>query len=119
MAFAAAVSRKQSVMDANAAVFASSTSQPMSRTTSLKLRTRSNSGVRLDYYQRIVYRTILAHQDPVTGLLPSNPGATNQHAWVRDNVYSVLAVWALALAYRKNADLDEDRAKTYELEQVS
>jgi hypothetical protein len=91
----------------------------ISRTTSLKLRARSNSGVRLDYYQRIVYRTILAHQDPVTGLLPSNPGATSQHSWVRDNVYSVMAVWALALAYRKNADLDEDRAKTYELEQVS
>jgi len=30
-----------------------------------------------------------------------------------------LAVWGLALAYRKNADLDEDRAKAYELEQVN
>jgi hypothetical protein len=26
------------------------------------MRSRSNSGVRLDYYQRIVYRTILDHQ---------------------------------------------------------
>ncbi|CAG0913697.1 unnamed protein product [Notodromas monacha] len=109
--------RRQSIIETNAAVFGSATVQPVSRSTSLKLRTRSNSGVRLDYYQRIVYRTILAHQDPVTGLLPSNPGAANQHAWVRDNVYSILAVWALALAYRKNADLDEDRAKTFELEQ--
>ena len=33
-------------------------------------------------------------------------------------MYSILSVWALALAYRKNADLDEDRAKAYELEQV-
>ena len=37
---------------------------------------------------------------------------------MRDNVYSILAVWALALAYRKNADMDEDRAKAYELTQV-
>jgi len=28
-------------------------------------------------------------------------------------------MWGLALAYRKTADLDEDRAKAYELEQVS
>lgn len=33
-------------------------------------------------------------------------------------MYSILAVWGVALAYRKNADLDEDLAKAYELEQV-
>ena len=55
-------------------------------------------------------------QDPVTGLLPASP--TNDHAWVRDNVYSIISVWGLSMAYKKNADLDEDRAKTYELEQV-
>lgn len=38
---------------------------------------------------------------------------------MRDNVYSVLSVWGLSLAYRKNADRDEDKAKAYELEQVS
>lgn len=55
-------------------------------------------------------------QDPVTGLLP---GSTDQpDAWVRDNVYSIVSVWALSLAYRKNADRDEDKAKAYELEQV-
>nr|XP_053648481.1 LOW QUALITY PROTEIN: probable phosphorylase b kinase regulatory subunit alpha [Cherax quadricarinatus] len=79
------------------------------------MRSRSNSGVRLDYYHRIVYRTILRHQDAVTGLLPATP--ENHHAWVRDNLYSILAVWGLSMAYKKNADLDEDRAKTYELEQ--
>ncbi|XP_042227073.1 probable phosphorylase b kinase regulatory subunit alpha isoform X4 [Homarus americanus] len=79
------------------------------------MRSRSNSGVRLDYYHRIVYRTILRHQDAVTGLLPASPD--NHHAWVRDNLYSILAVWGLSMAYKKNADLDEDRAKTYELEQ--
>ena len=55
-------------------------------------------------------------QDPVTGLLPASP--TNRHAWIRDNVYSIMSVWGLAMAYKKNADMDEDRAKTYELEQV-
>ncbi|XP_077505430.1 putative phosphorylase b kinase regulatory subunit alpha isoform X2 [Amblyomma americanum] len=79
------------------------------------MRSRRNSGVRLDYYQRLVCRTILDHQDPVTGLIPSHK--QDDHAWVRDNVYSILSVWALSMAYRKNADLDEDRAKTYELEQ--
>ncbi|XP_068210465.1 probable phosphorylase b kinase regulatory subunit alpha [Palaemon carinicauda] len=79
------------------------------------MRSRSNSGVRLDYYHRIVYRTILKYQDAVTGLLPISP--ENEHAWVRDNLYSIFAVWGLSMAYKKNADLDEDRAKTYELEQ--
>ena len=53
----------------------------------------------------------------MTGLLPST--ADHEHAWVRDNVYSALSVWALALSYRKKADLDEDRAKAFELEQAS
>lgn len=79
------------------------------------MRSRSNSGVRLDYYQRIVYRSILEHQNAVTGLLPTTD--QSDHAWVRDNVYCILAVWALSMAYKKNTDLDEDRAKTYELEQ--
>lgn len=52
----------------------------------------------------------------MTGLLPA--GAEHPDAWVRDNVYSILAVWGLGLAYRKNADRDEDKAKAYELEQV-
>ncbi|XP_066189882.1 phosphorylase b kinase regulatory subunit alpha, skeletal muscle isoform isoform X8 [Sylvia atricapilla] len=79
------------------------------------MRSRSNSGVRLDGYGRLVQQTILRYQDAVTGLLPAS--ADHQDAWVRDNVYSILAVWALGLAYRKNADRDEDKAKAYELEQ--
>jgi len=80
-----------------------------------KMRARSGSGVRLDYYQRLVYKTILKYQNPVTGLLPAS--AINDHAWIRDNVYSILAVWALSMAYKKYTDMDEDKAKTYELEQ--
>ncbi|XP_078067783.1 phosphorylase b kinase regulatory subunit alpha, skeletal muscle isoform isoform X3 [Mustelus asterias] len=79
------------------------------------MRSRSNSGVRLDYYGRLVNSTILCHQNTVTGLLPAS--SEQQDAWVRDNVYSVLAVWGLGMAYRKNADRDEDKAKAYELEQ--
>ncbi|XP_078682698.1 phosphorylase b kinase regulatory subunit alpha, skeletal muscle isoform-like isoform X10 [Branchiostoma floridae x Branchiostoma belcheri] len=93
------------------------------------MRSRSNSGVRLDYYQHLVYKTILTHQDPATGLLPSSysvknpitgllPASIDQnHAWVRDNLYCIMAVWGLSLAYKKTADMDEDRAKAYELEQ--
>jgi len=48
---------------------------------------------------------ILAKQDRVTGLLPASTATTVHgdytHAWVRDNVYSILAPWALSLAYRK------------------
>ncbi|CAK6450430.1 unnamed protein product [Pipistrellus nathusii] len=79
------------------------------------MRSRSNSGVRLDGYARLVHQTILCHQNPVTGLLPAS--YDQKDAWVRDNVYSILAVWGLGLAYRKNADRDEDKAKAYELEQ--
>ncbi|CAM4731784.1 unnamed protein product [Leuciscus chuanchicus] len=79
------------------------------------MRSRSNSGVRLDGFARLVHETILCHQNPVTGLLPASE--QQKDAWVRDNVYSILAVWGLGMAYRKNADRDEDKAKAYELEQ--
>ncbi|CAM5075723.1 unnamed protein product [Natator depressus] len=79
------------------------------------MRSRSNSGVRLDGYARLVQQTILCHQNPVTGLLSAS--TEQKDAWVRDNVYSILAVWGLGMAYRKNADRDEDKAKAYELEQ--
>ncbi|GAB1303249.1 Phosphorylase b kinase regulatory subunit alpha, liver isoform [Apodemus speciosus] len=53
--------------------------------------------------------------NPVTGLLSASHD--QKDAWVRDNIYSILAVWGLGMAYRKNADRDEDKAKAYELEQ--
>ncbi|CAH1160226.1 unnamed protein product [Phaedon cochleariae] len=79
------------------------------------MRSRSNSGVRLDYYQRLVHKIIMEHQNPVTGLIPVS--LENNHAWIRDNVYCILSVWGLSMSYKKMADQDEDRAKTYELEQ--
>lgn len=79
---------------------------------------QSNLQTKLDVYYQEVTTVILSRQNPITGLLPAST-AINAHgnytdAWVRDNVYSILAVWGLALAYRK---LDSDRGRTYELEQ--
>ena len=72
---------------------------------------------RLDYYYQQIKTIILKRQNPITGLLPAST-AVNAHgdytdAWVRDNVYSILAVWGLGLAYRK---IDGDRGRTFELE---
>ncbi|MBV9849940.1 MAG: glycoside hydrolase family 15 protein [Armatimonadetes bacterium] len=78
----------------------------------------ADPAARLDHYYRLIKRVLLGRQDPITGLLPAST-AVNAHgdytdAWVRDNVYSILAVWGLGLAYRK---VDWDRGRTYELEQ--
>ena len=43
---------------------------------------------------------------------------TNKHSWVRDNVYSIFAIWALSRAYKKKMDFDAEKSKQYELEQV-
>lgn len=79
---------------------------------------RQSALARLDRYLREVDAVILSRQDPVTGLLPAST-AVNAHgdytdAWVRDNVYSILAAWGLALAYRR---LDEGDDRAYRLEQ--
>ena len=76
---------------------------------------RKSSTVKLDLYAKIVFKTILQHQDSNTGLMSDNE---NGHAWIRDNVYSILSVWALSLAYKKYSDYDEDRAKSNELERA-
>jgi phosphorylase kinase alpha/beta subunit len=72
---------------------------------------------RLDAYYRQVQAVVLARQHPITGLLPASTAITAHgnytDAWVRDNVYSILAVWGLALAYRK---LDTNQGHGYELE---
>ncbi|AKG22562.1 glycoside hydrolase family 15 protein [Calothrix sp. 336/3] len=73
---------------------------------------------RLDYFYQHIKTIILARQNPITGLLPASTAITAHgdytDAWVRDNVYSILAVWGLAIAYRK---VDADQGRTYELEQ--
>ncbi len=72
----------------------------------------------LDRYYQQVQAIILDRQDWVSGLLPAST-AVNTHgnytdAWVRDNVYSILAAWGLALAYRRSG---QHRDRTYQLEQ--
>lgn len=73
---------------------------------------------KLDTYYQQVQDIILNKQDWISGLLPAST-AVNAHgnytdAWVRDNVYSILAVWGLALAYRRSED---NQGRTYVLEQ--
>ncbi|MBE9005040.1 glycoside hydrolase family 15 protein [Fortiea sp. LEGE XX443] len=81
------------------------------------MKTATELQTRLEHYYQQIKTIILARQNPITGLLPASTAITAHgdytDAWVRDNVYSILAVWGLALAYRK---VDEDKGHTYELE---
>jgi len=74
--------------------------------------------MKLDDYYRQVQGIILNRQDWVSGLLPASTAITTHgnytDAWVRDNVYSILAAWGLALSYRKAGERTD---RTYELEQ--
>ncbi len=77
----------------------------------------------LDTYFQQVQDIILSRQDWVTGLLPAST-AVNVHgnytdAWVRDNVYSILVAWGLALAYRRVEDspIEKNSGRVYLLEQ--
>ncbi|KMT65429.1 glycoside hydrolase family 15 protein [Catenovulum maritimum] len=53
---------------------------------------------------------ILQRQHPVTGLLPASTAITNHgnytDAWVRDNVYSILSVWSLGIAYKHTGETE-------------
>ncbi|WP_310462313.1 glycoside hydrolase family 15 protein [Sphaerotilus sp.] len=67
----------------------------------------SRTAPRLEALQALTQQArtvILSRQDPITGLLPASTAITVHgdytHAWVRDNVYSILAVWALGRAWR-------------------
>ncbi|WP_077338740.1 glycoside hydrolase family 15 protein [Pseudocolwellia agarivorans] len=60
---------------------------------------------------------IIKRQHPVTGLLPASTAITTHgdytDAWVRDNVYSILSVWSLSMAFKRGGD----KIKCDELEQ--
>ena len=93
------------------------------------MRSRSQSGVRLDQLMIMVEKTILNRQDPVTGLFANNPTdfpgnkrfprtaipCISEHAWIRDNVYAAQALWAMYRAFGRNAEFDEDQSKAREL----
>lgn len=74
---------------------------------------------KLDTFFKEVEQTILVRQDPLTGLFPASTDI-NEHgdytdAWVRDNVYTIQAVWGLAIAYRKSGS---SKPRAYLLEQT-
>ncbi|KAJ3070694.1 hypothetical protein HDU98_006295 [Podochytrium sp. JEL0797] len=75
---------------------------------------------RLDTYYHEVSSIILSRQNPATGLIPASVAVTThgdyRDAWIRDNVYSIMAAWGLALAYRR---IDDDEGRAYELEHAT
>jgi phosphorylase kinase alpha/beta subunit len=75
----------------------------------------STTAARLDALRALTQQArtiILSRQDPTTGLLPASTAITIHgdytHAWVRDNVYSILAVWALGRAWRAHDPVQAD-----------
>ncbi|CAF0915912.1 unnamed protein product [Adineta steineri] len=83
--------------------------------TGVRNRTGDSSEMTLDDYYHTVAKTILCNQNPLTGLFAA--GKDTDHAWVRDNVYAIMAVWGLSLSYKKHLDQMENWTKCYELEQ--
>ncbi|QKI88614.1 glycoside hydrolase family 15 protein [Thiomicrorhabdus xiamenensis] len=79
---------------------------------------KKNARQTLDRYYQQVSDIILARQNPITGLLPASTAITAHgdytDAWVRDNVYSILAAWGLGLAYRR---VDDTQGRAVLLEQ--
>ncbi|RKO87131.1 family 15 glycoside hydrolase, partial [Blyttiomyces helicus] len=75
---------------------------------------------KLDRYFHEVSTIILSRQNAATGLIPASVAVTThgdyRDAWVRDNVYSIYAVWGLALAYRR---IDDDQGRSYELQHAT
>ncbi|BCD98549.1 phosphorylase kinase alpha/beta subunit [Marinagarivorans cellulosilyticus] len=64
-----------------------------------------NNREKLDAIFDQVETVIMCRQHPVTGLMPASTAVTTHgdytDAWVRDNVYSIMSIWALGLAYRR------------------
>jgi phosphorylase kinase alpha/beta subunit len=71
----------------------------------------------LDAWYAQIDAIFLARLSEGTGLLPASTAKTVHgdyaHAWVRDNVYSVLGIWGLAAAHRRHGHAF-DRAKKLE-----
>ncbi len=65
---------------------------------------------KLDTIFNQVESVIMSRQHPVTGLMPASTAVTTHgdytDAWVRDNVYSIMSVWALGLAYRRQHETE-------------
>ncbi|KAL7669236.1 hypothetical protein ACOME3_009901 [Neoechinorhynchus agilis] len=86
------------------------------RSDSISSQSRETACVQLDMYFNIAQSTIMRFLDPVTGLISSSEW--KGQAWVRDNVYASLSMWALSMAYRKIMDVMENKSRWHELEQA-
>jgi phosphorylase kinase alpha/beta subunit len=69
-----------------------------------------NKREQLDSIFDQVETVIMCRQHPVTGLMPAST-SINTHgnytdAWVRDNVYSIICIWTLGLAYRRQHETE-------------
>tara|TARA_B100002051_G_scaffold272102_1_gene308111 strand:- start:1378 stop:4578 length:3201 start_codon:yes stop_codon:yes gene_type:complete len=73
-----------------------------------------NSQQLLERLDRSIERVVLQRQDPISGLLPASTAHTIHgnygDAWVRDCVYSIQCVWALAIAHRRHFGAHSSRA---------
>lgn len=62
----------------------------------------------LDRVFREVETIILSRQHPITGLFPASTSVSNHgdytDAWVRDNVYTIVCVWALSMALKRSGE---------------
>ena len=63
-------------------------------------------------------RVLLQRQHPISGLMPASTAHTVHgnygDAWVRDGVYTIQAVWGLAIAWRRQGG---NARRIFELEQ--
>ena len=46
-------------------------------------------------------------------------GEFSGHAWIRDNVYSVLVTWTLSIAHKRKGERESDWQRAAELEKVN
>ena len=72
----------------------------------------------LDHFDAQLDRIFLSRQHPISGLMPASTAHTvhgnYSDAWVRDGVYTVQAIWAMAIAWRRKGGRPQ---RVYELEQ--
>ena len=86
---------------------------------STETATATDADRKLEQLDRSIERVVLDRQDPISGLLPASTAHTVHgdygDAWVRDCVYSIQCVWALAMAHRRRSG--EHCSRVWELNQ--
>ncbi|CAG5117195.1 unnamed protein product [Candidula unifasciata] len=100
------------------------------------MKDKALNDLRLDYYEHLVKECILRYQEELAQeelaqeelaqeelaqeelAQEEHPYCNKNHSWVRDNVYCILCVWGLTLAFRKMSDSEEGKSKAYQLEKA-